>query len=117
MVETEITNILEDYIDNDEDYFKVVDFIENQDKMLYAKNNTNKILINEKKALQQRIHDIDKISCDRAYRITKAIEYIENNDLYTQDIDYDYDENMVLLPPSDELERQELLDILRGKDE
>lgn len=48
-------------------------------------------------------------------RIDKAIEYIENNDLYTQDIDYDYDDNMVLSPPTDELERKELLKILRGE--
>lgn len=49
-------------------------------------------------------------------KINKAIDYIENNDLYTQDYDYDYDDNMVLSPPTDELERKELLDILRGED-
>lgn len=49
-------------------------------------------------------------------RIDEAIEYIENNDLYTQDIDYDYDDNMVLSPPNDETERKDLLEILRGED-
>ena len=61
-----------------------------------------KNLINKNKELQDRID--------------KTIEYIENNDLYTQDIDYDYDDNMVLSPPTDELERKELLDILKGED-
>ena len=62
----------------------------------------NDYLTNKNKDLQQRID--------------KAIEYIENNDLYTQDIDYDYDDNMVLSPPTDELESKKLLNILRGKD-
>ena len=53
---------------------------------------------------------------DYKSRIVKALEYIENNYLYTQDIDYDYDDNVVLSPPTDELERKELLNILRGKE-
>lgn len=72
------------------------------------KNNPDeavKVLIMRNKQLEQ----LNK-------RINKAIEYIENNDLYTQDIDYDYDDNMVLSPPTDELERKKLLDILRGED-
>jgi hypothetical protein len=46
----------------------------------------------------------------------KAIEYIENNDLYYQDVDYDYEENMILEPPSDEEARAILLSILKGED-
>ena len=49
-------------------------------------------------------------------KINKAIEYIENNDLYYQDVDYDYEENMTLDPPSDEEARAILLSILKGED-
>lgn len=63
MKETEIKNILEEYIINDDDYFKVADYIEDLNSSLYAKNNTNKLLIVEKKELQQRNN--------------KAIEYIK----------------------------------------
>ena len=49
-------------------------------------------------------------------RIDEAIKYIENNDLYYQDVDYDYEENMTLEPPSDEDARAILLSILKGED-
>ena len=49
-------------------------------------------------------------------KIDKAIEYIEHNDLYYQDVDYDYEENMELLPPSDEIAKRDLLEILKGED-
>lgn len=44
--------------------------------------------------------------------IKEVREYIENNDLYEQDYDYDYEENLVLGPPSDETARKILLEIL-----
>ena len=50
--------------------------------------------------LQQRLHDVDKISCDRAYRIDKAIEYIESY------------HNTALW----EADKENLINILRGKD-
>ena len=46
--------------------------------------------------------------------INEAIEYIENNSLYEQDYDYDYEENLVEYPPSDEQAKKELLEILKG---
>ena len=49
--------------------------------------------------------------------IDKAIEYIENNSLYEQDYDYDYEENIVELPPDDEISRRILLGILKDSDE
>ena len=49
-------------------------------------------------------------------RIDDAIEYIENNDLYYQDVDYDYEENMTLGLPSDEEAKDILLSILKGVD-
>ena len=44
--------------------------------------------------------------------IKEVREYIENNDLYEQDYDYDYEENLVVGPPSDETVRKILLEIL-----
>ena len=44
--------------------------------------------------------------------IKEVREYIENNDLYEQDYDYDYEENLVVGPPSDETARKILLEIL-----
>lgn len=73
------------------------------------------------KAITPDVRDDVKMTLDYIdeleNKINKAIDYIENNDLYTQDIDYDYDDNMVLLPPTDELERKELLNILRGEEQ
>lgn len=44
--------------------------------------------------------------------IKEVREYIENNSLYEQDYDYDYEENLVEYPPSDETARKILLEIL-----
>jgi len=50
---------------------------------------------------------------ERLNNIIKEVrEYIENNDLYEQDYDYDYEENLVVGPPSDETARKILLGIL-----
>lgn len=39
-------------------------------------------------------------------------EYVENNTLYEQDYDYDYEENLVEYPPSDEQAQKDILDIV-----
>lgn len=50
---------------------------------------------------------------ERLENIIKEVrEYIENNSLYEQDYDYDYEENLVEYPPSDETARKILLEIL-----
>lgn len=54
---------------------------------------------------------------DKKLKIYKSIikevrEYIENNTLYEQDYDYDYEENLVEGLPSDEKAKQDLLEIL-----
>lgn len=66
---------------------------------------------------EETIREQFKTINDLQNRIDEAIEYIENNDLYTQDIDYDYDDNMYLSPPNDETERKDLLEILRGNED
>lgn len=49
----------------------------------------------------------------RLHSIIKEVrEYIENNSLYEQDYDYDYEENMVEYPPSDEQAKKDILKIL-----
>ena len=57
------------------------------------------------KYLQTQLQQKDNI-------IKEVREYIENNDLYEQDYDYDYEENLVVGPPSDETARKILLEIL-----
>ena len=44
--------------------------------------------------------------------IKEVREYIENNSLYEQDYDYDYEENLYEYPPSDEQTRKDILSIL-----
>ena len=45
--------------------------------------------------------------------IDKAIEYIENNSLYEEEYDYDYEENSYLSGIDDETAKKDLLDILK----
>ena len=47
--------------------------------------------------------------------IDKAIEYIENNSLYEEEYDYDYEENSYLSGIDDETAKKDLLKILRGE--
>ena len=47
-------------------------------------------------------------------RINKAIEYIENNSLYEEEYDYDYEENLYLSGIEDGYAKKDLLEILKG---
>lgn len=60
----------------------------------------------DKYLLEQKLEKREK-------QIQDAIEYIENNSLYEQDYDYDYEENLVEYPPTDEYARNDLLKILK----
>ena len=62
-------------------------------------------LVDENERLQDKVYKLEDI-------IKEVREYIENNDLYEQDYDYDYEENLVVGPPSDETARKILLGIL-----
>lgn len=54
-----------------------------------------------------------KKEIERLNNIIKEVrEYIENNSLYEQDYDYDYEENLVEYPPSDEQAKKDILGIL-----
>ncbi len=69
-------------------------------------------LINESEKLQDNIYKLQDQLQQKENIIKEAREYIENNDLYKQDYDYDYEENLVVGPPSDETARKILLEIL-----
>ena len=72
--------------------------IENQKEVI------NGMIENEEKYLLE-INKLKSI-------INEVREYIENNNLYEQDYDYDYEENLVVGPPSDEQARKDILEIL-----
>ena len=76
----------------------------------------NKELKKENRFQMKLIEKMNENNDRLQARINEAIEYIENNDLYYQDVDYDYEENMTLEPPSDEEARAILLSILKGED-
>ena len=54
---------------------------------------------------------------DYKQRNEKAIEYIKNNDLFTETYDYDEEDNLIWNGATDEKESEELLNILEGGDE
>ena len=64
-----------------------------------------------KRILQKYLEYID----ERDERINKAIKYLENNSLYEEEYDYDYEENSYLSGIDDETAKKDLLKILRGK--
>ena len=75
---------------------------------------------NENRALRQKqyITDTDLIYENYILSrvINKAIEYIENNSLYEEEYDYDYEENSYLSGIDDETAKKDLLEILREED-
>ena len=75
-----------------------------------------KILVNEetyneyKGTYEEQIEELQE-------RIDKAIEYIENNSLYKEEVDYDYEETPIYVGCNDIKAREELLNILKGSEE
>ena len=62
--------------------------------------------------LSARITEQDK-EIERLQSIIKEVrEYIENNSLYYQEEEYDYEDNLVLGEPDDSDAKKELLEIL-----
>lgn len=74
---------------------------------------------NENRALREKpyITDTDLIyeNYILSRAINKAINYIENNSLYKEEYDYDYEENSYLSGIDDETAKKDLLKILRGE--
>lgn len=50
-------------------------------------------------------------------KINKAVEYIENNSLYDEEYDYNYEEEMYLSGIDDEVAKKDLLSLLKGDKE
>ena len=75
---------------------------------------------NENRALREKqyITDTDLIyeNYILSRAINKAIEYLENNSLYEEEYDYDYEENSYLSSIDDETAKKDLLEILREED-
>ena len=75
---------------------------------------------NENRALREKqyITDTDLIyeNYILSRAINKAIEYLENNSLYEEEYDYDYEENSYLSGIDDETAKKDLLEILREED-
>ena len=64
--------------------------------------------------LQEENSRYERINKKYKEVIDKAIEYIENNSLYEEEYDYDYEENSYLSGIDDETAKKDLLKILRG---
>lgn len=62
--------------------------------------------------LEELMNNMFKINAELHSIIKEVREYIENNSLYEEDYDYDYEENLVVGSPSDESARKILLEIL-----
>lgn len=68
-----------------------------------------------KKEIERLKEDIKRITniCNKKIKIINDVrEYIENNSLYEQDYDYDYEENLVEGVPDDTTSKRILLEIL-----
>ena len=69
----------------------------------------------QKEVINGMIENEEKYNLEiiKLHSIIKEVrEYIENNSLYEQDYDYDYEENLVEYPPSDEQAKKDILEIL-----
>ena len=85
---------------------------EKYNNMLKRKNKEISILKDDKEHLGEFLKESNE-EIERLHSIIKEVrEYIENNSLYEQDYDYDYEENLVEYPPSDEQARKDILSIL-----
>lgn len=89
---------------DDEDYYKINKYIEKLEEEIKRQSKAQVILDDE-------LADL----IDYKSRIDKAIEYIENNSLYEEEYDYDYEENSYLIGTDDETAKKELLAILQGE--
>ena len=64
----------------------------------------------------EQIQEIIDYIAELEMKIDKAVEYVKNTTLFTEEYDYDYEENLVWKGATDDEEREELLNILNGED-
>lgn len=88
---------------NDEDYmaYMVLDYITN--------------LQHTKEYLGEVLYEQDLELEDYKSRIEKAVEYINNNLLYSEDFDYDEEDNLVWQGARCDTQSEDLLNILNGR--
>ena len=90
-----------------------IEQLKQENKELKEENEFLKSEIEEaKRIFQKYLEYID----ERDERINKAIKYIENNSLYEEKYDYDYEENSYLSGIDDKTAKKDLLEILREED-
>lgn len=66
--------------------------------------------------LEKTIEYAKRIEKDYKTKVDKAIEYIQNNTLYSEDYDYDDEDNLQFQGAYDYKAREDLLEILKGSD-
>lgn len=104
----------------DKMYESYADTVERMQMWLDESERENKQLKEEIKKINSIIdkQDRDIVTLSKGNkqlkeRINKAIEYIENNPLYEEKYDYDYEENSYLSGINDEIAKKDLLEILK----
>lgn len=80
-------------------------------------NLKNNIAYINKKQYHGLSRDLLDYIRDLEKRINKAVEYIENNSLYDEEYDYNYEEEMYLSGIDDEVAKKDLLSLLKGDKE
>ena len=72
------------------------------------KINTYKKILQDLEELKQQLDQANK-------KLDKIKEYIENNSLYEEEYDYDYDENIQHTGTNDEKAKRDILSIIDGE--
>jgi len=106
---------------------KIKEILEIQEDIDYKKLSIEDILL-----LKEYITNLEQCYCNRTdcsarikdskkydslqQRIDKAIEYIENNTLYSEEYDYDDEDNLQFQGAYDYKASEDLLNILKGSD-
>ena len=73
-------------------------------------------IIKEVESLQNDLDNANSRVSELSNRILEALNYLNNNSLYEEEYDYDYEENMYLSGISDETAKKDLEEILKGSD-
>lgn len=94
------------------DIVEELEFERKKNKELENQNQSYQECINY---LEDRTHYYEDKTFELQDRIDKAIEYINNNSLYEEEYDYDYEENIYLSGINDTQVRNDLLNILKGE--
>ena len=84
---------------------------------LYKANDYRDKVKQENERLKEWKEDLLKENIELENIRKEAIEYIKNTTLFTEDYDYDYEENLVWKCATDDKGREDLLNILQGSED